>query len=392
MPISAPPVFVRHDQPEGYGTGQPLPITGATPLTGVSAQQINDSPDLFNQWLRSQPWYTTALKAWGVNPNDVHLSPQQRAQVRDAAQRAGVDTSGGNGAFGIDTQGNFEDTSMPTWTKVALAGFGAAAGGTALAGVLGGGGAGAGAATGVDYGAAATVPEIGANAGALATVPAIGGGAATTAATTAAGVGTAAKAGSWLTSPYASLIGQGINAIGGIVGANISAGAQEKGLAQQQAQFDAALAAQKEQQDYDRGTAAELKDYNRNQYGSYLGRLQPYADTGYEANDRLGQFMNSPRSSGGTRVAPQSQNAYALPPQAPAPSPMPSPAPAPAPATPSPTPAPAPQPQAQQPATVRMRAPNGQEKDVPADQVAHYQQLGATVLGDTRRIHTMDYA
>jgi len=31
-------------------------------------------------------------------------------------------------------------------------------------------------------------------------------------------------------------------------------------------------------------------------------------------------------------------------------------------------------------ATVKMRAPNGQEKDVPADQVDHYKSKGATVV------------
>lgn len=134
----------------GFGATDVLPITGSTKLA-ASAQDINDRPELFNQWFRAQPWYQAAMQAWGQNPNDPHLTMQQRFQLQDAAKRAGVDTAGGNGAFGIDTNGRFEDTSMPTWTKVALAATGGLAGASAL-GAFGGAATIADAASGASYG------------------------------------------------------------------------------------------------------------------------------------------------------------------------------------------------------------------------------------------------
>jgi hypothetical protein len=213
----------------------------------------------------------------------------------------------------------------------------------------GAGGAGAGTAA-----AATTVEDLFASGSAIPNVGAAG----NTLADIAANSGGGGGATSWLT----KLLGKDTtipalaNVFGNIYAANKQAGASEEALKQQQAQFDAALK-----------VAQEEQTYNRNQYGDYLGRLAPYNQAGLEANSREAQYMAQPSASGGfparSSVAP--------------PTPQPSSGPAASVVPPVQPPG-----GTQQSATVRMKAPDGTEQDIPSGQVAHYQQLGATVIGN----------
>jgi hypothetical protein len=244
----------------------------------------------------------------------------------------------------------------------ALGGGGAGTGGTAATGGWGSTeflgpaveGAGAGGAGAVPAAAATTVEDLFASGSAIPNVGAAG----NTLADIAANSGGGGGATSWLT----KLLGKDTtipalaNVFGNIYAANKQAGASEEALKQQQAQFDAALK-----------VAQEEQTYNRNQYGDYLGRLAPYNQAGLEANSREAQYMAQPSASGGfparSSVAP--------------PTPQPSSGPAASVVPPVQPPG-----GTQQSATVRMKAPDGTEQDIPSGQVAHYQQLGATVIGN----------
>ncbi len=270
MPLAQLPRPINRSSP-GYGATDELPIAGTTTPTDTSKAGIN-------QWLHTQPWFQNALKSWGVDPNDIHLSIQQRSQIKDALTRAGISGAGVTDVAhaGIDPNGNIEDDAMPTWTKIALIGFGAAAGGAAL-GLYGGAGAGGAGYVGADVAATAAATSAG--------IPAIAG--------TAAGAGTAAtaaKAGSWLTSPAASLISTGVQAGAGIYAANKQADASAEAARIQAESFDKALAAQREEQSYQHSR----DQLSTNQYGAYLSRLDPYARTGQQASNRLSEFMGQP--------------------------------------------------------------------------------------------------
>ena len=255
-------------QNPGYGRGQQLPITGASRPTGASKEEIN-------QWLHTQPWYLDALKAWKVDPNNVHLGIEQRGQLQDALARVGI----GSGAIkdvesaGIDPNGNIEDNSMPTWVKASLAGFGGWAAGSLV------------------------VPAL---AGTAAPAAVAGGGAATTAATVppalaavGTGGGVAATAGSWLTGPAAGLISTGIQAGAGIYAANQQNAANADAARIQAESFDKALAQERAEQEYQH--AQDL--LKQNQYADYLSRLNPYAQTGQAASNRLSEFMGQPAAA-----------------------------------------------------------------------------------------------
>lgn len=182
----------------GYGMFQQVPITGATPPPTGSTPDNQDPPDKpINDWLKSQPWFQAALKAWGVDPNNIHLGLEQRGQIADAAARAGFQFGS---SHDIGPDGGFEDTHG-TAAKVTILSIAGIAGGVGAAGLMAGAGgaeAGAGAASsGVGLG------ETGATVGGLssAALPgavaapsllggaAAGGAAATGGAATTAGVG-----------------------------------------------------------------------------------------------------------------------------------------------------------------------------------------------------------
>ncbi len=157
----------------GYGPSQRIPVDDGSP-----PPQSND-PNEVNQWLQTQPWYLSAMQAWGQDPSHPVLDIQRRAQVLDATMRAGA-TLGND--FNINTNGQFENIKTPTAVKVALYAMGAWAGGAALAGAAGGGGGGAAAASTIadpGIGAAGVPASLAAEGGGAAAAGAGGGAAAT---------------------------------------------------------------------------------------------------------------------------------------------------------------------------------------------------------------------
>jgi hypothetical protein len=332
-----------------------------------------------SQRMRSDPDIQNAMR--GVFTGKYAAEAQQLPaawppQIRNAVMAHTIASDKGINDSGLDATNNWAPTNTGTPFVVQIAPY--VVGGIATAGAAGAFGSGTGTATGTGTGVglgetgATTGVASGAGLPGATAIPTVADLATTgsaipgiaNAATIGGGAGGGGAATSWLTSPYAGLVSQGFQTIGGIIGANISASAQDKALAQQQAQFDAALAAQKEEQ-----------TYNRNQYGDYLGRLAPYEATGGEANARLSQYMGTPQASGGTNV-PSTVSALPPPPgSGPAASVVPpqSAPPSAPPVTAAPTTG---------GATVRMRGPDGSERDVPANQVAHYQGLGATIIGN----------
>lgn len=127
------PIPINAHQP-GYGRGQQVPITGGTP-------PADQNPDALNQWLHAQPWYQEALAAWGVNPSQPMLDPNQRTQLMEAAFRAGAQPGDD---WSIGAHGGYENTKMPTYAKVAMGGALGLGGALALAPMLGAGAAAAG--------------------------------------------------------------------------------------------------------------------------------------------------------------------------------------------------------------------------------------------------------
>ena len=253
----------------GYGDAERLPVTPSTPPS-------DNTPETLNKWLKTQPWYLEALKAWRISPNSPTLNPTQRLQIQEAATRAGASPAS---TYAIGNHGEYEDTHELAGKVIALS-IGGIAGGVGAAGLLAGG-AGAGGA------AASSAPAyVGAD---IAGTAAAGTGA-------AAGGGVAATAGgvgSWLTSPYGSLISQGISTAGNIYGANKAADASAEAARIQAESFDKALAAAKEEQDY----AHSRDTRGDNQYADYLSRLNPYGQTGQASSNRLSQFMGQPAAA-----------------------------------------------------------------------------------------------
>lgn len=167
---------------------------------------------------------------------------------------------------------------------------------------------------------------------------------------------------SWLTSPTASLIGKGADIAGQIWSTNKQVDANADAAKIQAAEYDKALAQQQAELDYQH----QQDTYKKGQFGDYLSRLDPYARTGQAANNTLAQWMGQP---------PQAQ-------------------------TPVPAPSTAVSPliatsagisggggtntsgSAQTDQMVRLRAPDGTEKDVPAAQVAYYLSKGAKTVGN----------
>ncbi len=154
----------------------------------------------------------------------------------------------------------------------------------------------------------------------------------------AAGAPAAAKsASSWLTGPTASLISTGIGAAGNIWATSKAAGAEADAARLSAEYYDKALAAEKED-----------RDYKRNQYNDYLSRLDPYAQTGYAANDRISRFLGQtptarPVGSSQTPAAAAASAGARL---------------------------------------VKMQGPDGSIRDIREQDVPHFQQLGAKVIAN----------
>lgn len=166
MAISLP-VYIDPTRP-GYGQAQQIPITGATPPPQGSTSANPDPPvEPINAWLKTQPWYQAAMRAWGKDPNHPSLSTQQRAQIADAAFRAGLPLGS---SHDISTNGEWEDvhTTAGKVTALTIAGV---AGGVGAAGALSGGGA---AGTAVGEGTAPVLEGTAAGTGAATTTAGLG--------------------------------------------------------------------------------------------------------------------------------------------------------------------------------------------------------------------------
>lgn len=217
----------------------------AIPTPSLGYGQRDDAPiDVVNQYMRSAPWYQALLKSFGQDPNNVHLTDNQKQQVIRAAQANGIVVDEGGDGQEVDDSGNFQAKGHKLRNTLIVAGIAGATiatmgaagvfGGAAGAGAAGAGAAGAGAGTGL----ASTAIGSG-------FIPAIAGGtglAAGAGATTSGILGTA------------GLLG-GLKTAKGILGAASSIGSAFGANAQGRA--DGRLAEANANAQYDR-TAADL--------------------------------------------------------------------------------------------------------------------------------------
>lgn len=180
----------------------------------MTEQEINQ----FNLTMRSQPWYQEFFRSRGLNPNQVHLTDQQRAELSQEAAKNGAPLPKN---LIIDPAGNLNQhggwAGQPTWLKaleigapLAVTGFGLAGMGP-LGGAIGLGG-GSAATTGAAAGAA------GASGAGAAGTGALGAGAAT-----GAGVGLPTLTGA--TSIGSGMAAAGPTSILGATGAGAAGGA-----------------------------------------------------------------------------------------------------------------------------------------------------------------------
>jgi hypothetical protein len=212
--------------------------------------------------------------------------------------------------------------------------------------------------------AALTPAELAATGGAAA---AGGAGAAAASAPTAttAGVGSTLK--SWLTNP--SVLTAGIGTAGSLIGAGI----QSSGISKA-AEIEAAV--QREALQYEKQRDQYLQNLEAQRYGELNQRLQPYISTGQSASERMAQILGLPAPTPYTPSVPI-PTTPAIPPgydqRGPGtPGSYPTGVAVPRGGT-TPNPVPA--------QLVMLRAPDGTQKQVPADQVAHYVSRGAQVIG-----------
>lgn len=181
--------------------------------------------DAVNTYMRAAPWYQALIKSFGQNPNNVHLSDNQKQAVIRAAQANGIVVDEGHDGQEIDDSGNFQAKGHGLRNTLIVAGIaGAALLTMGAAGVFSGGAAAAG--------SGAAAGGAGAAAGAGGTLGSVvgAGGAAAGAGAGAAGVGggALAAAGHFLTSPAgAALAGTFGNVFSNIYGANKQASAND---------------------------------------------------------------------------------------------------------------------------------------------------------------------
>jgi len=343
--------------------------------------------DQVNQWMRAQPWYASFLASIGQSPSKVKLNDQQKAQLVKLAQANGVVVDEGHNGQEIDDSGNFKPAGNSVWkdiaigagigglalTGIGLAGVGplaglAGAGDTALAaseagaGASEAGGVGAGLA-GAAEGATGAAGAAGAGTGAALasdafigpTAAELGGVPGSVLAGTAGAVAPpiASSTPSWL----GSAITGGIGAAGQLIGAGIQSGAITD-AAKIQAQTAAEALAYEKQRD------AYLQSTEANRYGTMVTERAPYVATGNSANSAMASYLGLP--------APPPQAPVTPPPTYQAPPPPGLAASTATPGTAVPR---------QGPGMVTMRAPDGTTQQVPTSQQAHYQSLGATVVG-----------
>lgn len=176
----------------GYQTTQEIPIAGSTQAPQGSTNGMEDPQSApINEWLKAQPWFQETLKQWGVDPNNINLSIDQRNQLADAARRAGLQFGS---SHDIGPGGDWEDTHSTAARNVGIAIGGAAGGVGALgaAGALGGG--------------STALPAV------------AGGGAATTSAAVPASLAAVGGGGGLTSQIVNSLISKGIPAAASVLG------------------------------------------------------------------------------------------------------------------------------------------------------------------------------
>ncbi len=148
--------------------------------------------DTFNKWFRARPEYQAQLKAWGQDPNNVHLSKSQSQQLLRMAQGLGAVVDEGN--MEVDPAGNFNPKGHKLRNTLIVAGIAGATLATmgAAGAFSGAGGAAGGASSGASAAAGTLGPSTAAN---MAATSAIAGGSAVPASLAATGAGAAGAAG-----------------------------------------------------------------------------------------------------------------------------------------------------------------------------------------------------
>lgn len=190
-----------------------------------------------NQYMRATPWYQALLKSFGQNPNDVHLTDNQKQQVIRAAQANGIVVDEGHDGQEVDDSGNFQAKGHGLRNTLLVGGIaGAALLTMGAAGVFSGAaaGAGAGGAAGGGAAAAGAGGTLGSTVIGSGFAPGIVGGSGVAGAAGATGTGVAgggflAGAGHFLSSPAgASIAGTAGNIFSNIYGANKQADANAR--------------------------------------------------------------------------------------------------------------------------------------------------------------------
>jgi hypothetical protein len=227
-------------------------------------------------------------------------------------------------------------------------------------------------------GAALAVPAAAGTAGgATGATGAVGAGVTggTAAGTTAAGAAGGAAATSTVAKYLTPALQYGLPIAGSLIGAGITSSGLERAAEIQAQSFKDALEYEKQRDEY-------LKGLESQRYGELNARLQPYIATGQTASDRMASLLGlNPSGHGYTPPQPaQVQNAGVLPTTQPGGAPimrtptLPDRRTMPA-ETPTTLQPPAPTPQ-----MVTMRAPDGSTRNIPVNQVARFQSLGAEVV------------
>lgn len=212
----------------------------------MSIQFAPDVQARFDAWTKANP--QAVLQAFKDHPAPTGpwapaLTAAIQAGVITPTDIANAPINTDQYAFDPDQGAVASHEGIPGWAKAALGGIAAFTGGAALAPLFGGAGAAAGASTG------------------------------------GAGAGAGFTSQSLVSSLLPSVIGAGTNLAGTLIQSNANKDAQNI----QNQYADKALAAAQEQQ-----------TYNRGQFGSYLSRLQPYANVGPQALARLGDTLSRP--------------------------------------------------------------------------------------------------
>jgi hypothetical protein len=125
--------------------------------------------------------------------------------------------------------------------------------------------------------------------------------AATIAGTGAAGTGATGATLAGLSS--AELVRYGLPVAGNLVGSYLQSRAAGQASDAQQRYLEEALAYEKEKDQYQRGVDAAAVTREGQRYDSYQGRIAPFIASGTAANSRMAELLGLPAGSGGSRSA-----------------------------------------------------------------------------------------